>query len=283
MSSIKLQILHALHRRVFPQGTQQRFDDVLLDILEHEVGKSPGDAAAILLRDCSRYWNDVRKNIDHDLNHDRSPAIHVSDVQRKTFLPYPDYVSQSGNTSKGDLLRAKPLILSEIDLLTDREFEAFACGICTLLGCTEYHLTPPGDEGGIDFFASLKVTTDNHVFGSNQRCLRIVGQTKKYSDKETITSFNSFITTLGNVRTLHRSVSHHVPAWFKRTSGPIIGWYIASSGYQQGVITTAQEQGVILSDALDLAEVAALKLHLVAGATPQDRANEVKTFTAGFL
>ena len=45
-------------------------------------------------------------------------------------------------------LRHRPAILSMIDALTDREFEALACVALRLVGATETALTPRGNEGG---------------------------------------------------------------------------------------------------------------------------------------
>jgi len=214
----------------------------------------------IATKNLTRYWNDTRKRIDIDVENDLSPIFHVQNVELKQALWYPQYLMNEGNVNLGINLKARSRFLRTIDSMNDREFEALACVVCNLLGAHEVHLTPPGNEGGIDFYALIRFPSESHIFGALNKSTRIVGQSKNYAGKESITGFRSFLTSLGNVRSVHGSVTNHMPNWFMRGTGPIIGWYVAKSGYQSGVTSFAREQGVVLSEAVDLAEVLATNL-----------------------
>jgi hypothetical protein len=248
------------------------FNGLLLSCLSTVGNKDITTAQAIVTRRGRHFWDALKLNSEADLQRNRHAPIYcVDDLLYHYHLPA-DKVRLDGSGDKARLLEARPHILKGLDQINDREYEAAACEIMALIGAIEVHLTPDGNEGGVDFYALIDGDTGSHLFGKSSRGFRIVGQTKKYEQRESITHFNSFLKVLDNVRHLHGSVAKCMPDWFRRKSGPIVGLYIAHSGYQSGVFSAAAEHGVVLADSIDLAEMCALSTKLDPSALPNRRA-----------
>ena len=62
-----------------------------------------------------------------------------------------------------------------------------------------------------------------------------------------------------------------MPNWFRGGKGPIIGLYVAHSGFQSGVSNAAAAHSILLADSVDLGEMIALSSHLSPAASPVDR------------
>ena len=165
-----------------------------------------------------------------------------------------------------------------IDTLNDREYEALACVSLRLVGASETFLTPPGNEGGVDFFALLPSPGRCHLFSGGHHPLRIVGQSKKYTSAMEAGEFKEFLTTMEEVK--HggqRKTENIVPVWFRAVYGPIIGLVIAHSGFQSGATTRARQHGVLTAESLDMAEIVALSKAIPEHMAGEDRALECKT------
>lgn len=170
---------------------------------------------------------------------------------------------------------SRPFVLRKIDAMTDREYEALACVACAAIGGLKTHLTPPGNEGGIDFFATLSIKTQTHVLSAAGTELRIVGQCKKYSLPVAVDKLEQFITTMQNIRHRSERVRRHIPTWFDESRGPILGWVMSHSAFQTGAADEAKNHGIILSDTLDLAELICLSDTFHAALSPPDRADQL--------
>src|SRR5579862_8837546 len=137
-------------------------------------------------------------------------------------------------------------------------YEALCCLVLQLLGAQRYHLTPAGDEGGIDFLATVHFFSKSHIFSGLGREVKIVGQSKMYAERVPVGNVDAFITTLENVRKGSDRVRDIIPAWFHDSSGPIIGWIVGHKGFQSGAQNEAKKHGIILSTSRDLAEIISL-------------------------
>jgi len=62
--------------------------------------------------------------------------------------------------------------------LDDRQYECFGAALMQSLGATKVHLTPRGNEFGIDFLALVPAYSRSELFVSGGRGIRIVGQSK---------------------------------------------------------------------------------------------------------
>lgn len=207
-----------------------------------------------------RYWNWLSEELDEQ--------------RRRGINPYIDLISGSyafefranklardadlENQELGKKLLARPSLLTTIDLLHDRQYEALAGVACNQLGATNFRLTPKGSEGGIDFLATIKVRTPSHIFSNSGAALRIVGQCKKYESALTAPKMDGIIQTINNVRHRAPRILAQIPVWFDQAHGPIVGWVIAHKGYQSGAADDAKQHGIITSDTADIAELLSL-------------------------
>ena len=148
---------------------------------------------------------------------------------------------------------ARPILLDFIENLTDERFEALCCLVVEIIGGKAWRTRNKGD-GNVDLYGTICSRLNNHIFGINTH-LKVVGQCKNYSHKESITNFESFYRALDNVKFLSPRVFKEIPNDFNRDKGPIIGWYVCKDGFQSGIHTDAHNHGIILSDKYDLIEI----------------------------
>lgn len=221
------------------------------------------EAERYVSKNIEKYWTSVLKCIEDDESQGRVPPIKVYNEVQKVIRWMPFH--QKSLYSKLDTIGDKRhLILHFLDSIGDREFEALGCVLSSHLGAKSVKLTTSSDDGGVDFFALFPSHAKNHIFGGPSFSYRIVGQMKNYSNKETITNFKSFIMSINLVKVKHEALKKNIPIWFLDANGPIVGWYISKSGFQSGVVKMAKEQGIILSDAIDVSEALSLSIYKLA-------------------
>ncbi len=258
--STRLQIISHLCRVDLPD-TPVAFNHVLTLAVGKALGKSAIDAENFAAANTRRYWADILELVQEDKRSGLIPFCDIVD-RDALLLRNPSAGLIEGACHKlhrtGILLRARPTMLGAIDGLTDRAYEALGCLVTRLIGAGRAQLTPKGNEGGIDFLATMHFYSKCHVFSGFGKEVRIVGQSKKYTTKVQVDAVDQFIKTIENVR--HRSdrVDGVIPAWFHASSGPIVGWMVAHSGFQRGAQNEAKKHGIVLSDSRDLAETVAL-------------------------
>jgi hypothetical protein len=142
-----------------------------------------------------------------------------------------------------------------LDSLNDRQYELASGLAMEKLGATRVHVTPPGNEFGIDFLASVPAFTKSSAFISGRRGIRIVGQSKKYADAVSREKLQVFSDCLTSVRNNRAEMLEIIPAWFRGHSAPMLACFVAHSGYQSGARTFGYQSGAVLLDTLDLAEI----------------------------
>lgn len=247
--------------RIDLPDTPVAFNDVLTRAAENALGKVRIEAEGFAAANTKRYWNDILELVQEDQKSGLIPFCDIVDrnalLLRNPCTPLFARTSHKPNRT-GVLLRARPAVLREIDELNDREYEALACFVTRLIGAQRDHLTPKGNEGGIDFLAIMHFFSQCHVFSGFGKEVRIVGQTKKYATKVEVGTLDQFIKTVENVRHRSERVDGAIPAWFHVSSGAIVGWMVAHSGFQTGARNEAKKHGIVLSDSRDLAEMVAL-------------------------
>jgi hypothetical protein len=285
MASEIEKILNSFYRGDFPSGPLD-FDDLLLGATTVALGKSPMDAEAYVYRNRERHWNDFLRRIENDNQQGRSPLFYIHDkgARKLAWLPSNTSIAPTVKEKhKAIRLSARPQVVKAIDSLSNREYEALGCVICDMVGATNVKLTPPGNEGGIDFFAVINSPARCHVFHGNYKPIRIIGQSKKYSDRVSVDRVKEMIETIEEVKNQNPSVEHLVPPWFRTSPGPVIGWLIAHSGAQSGAIAKARNHGIIISDSIDLAEIAVMSRKLDVALSIDDRINQLQESVTSVL
>lgn len=271
--SEKKKLLAALNRAEIGPGNVD-FRALLSQLAESALGKSRLDADAFADKNLKKYWNWLKKELDDHTARGLTPFF-TQTSGAYALLSSSHALAASSEPDKklrGALAMSRPFVLRQIDALTEREFEALACVSCAAIGSGRISLTPRGNEGGIDFFATLSINTKTHILSATGTELRIVGQCKKYESPVAVDKFEQFLTTMNNVRHRSERVRRHIPAWFEQSRGPIIGWIMAHSGFQTGASDEAKNHGIVLSDTLDLTELICLSDSFHSALPPADRA-----------
>ncbi len=275
--SEKKKLLAAFLREEINAGNID-FRHTLSTLAETILGRSRLEADAFADANLKKYWNWLAKEIDSHTIRGLVPFFSLATGGGYFISSISHELSSSSNYAEkriGALSLSRPAILRQIDKMTDREYEALACVVCSTIGSARTQLTPPGNEGGIDFFATLSVKNSSHIFSATGTEIRVVGQCKKYTSPVTVDKLDQFITTLQNVRHRSERVRRHIPAWFDESRGPIVGWVMSHSGFQTGAADEAKNHGIILSDTLDLAEVFCFSESFHSDQVPTERARKL--------
>lgn len=252
-----MQILSSLMRREGVDGNV----DFRTALSQHAaiVGDIPAvDADRFADENLTRYWNWFLKEMDVLSSRGIAPYFEKLPGNIKAFAHFSHQLGRSADPvdiERGRLLAARPLFLKAIDDLTDRQYEALACVTCEAIGAINTHLTPAGNEGGIDFVATLRLGAATHLFSSAGTEFRVIGQCKKYTAPVSVDRMEQFLQTMNNVRYRSERVRQHLPVWFEEAGGPIFGWVISHSGFQSGAMNEAKKHGVLISDTVDIAEL----------------------------
>jgi hypothetical protein len=282
-------ILQHLYRKEFSAGYLS-LKSLLVDAGKSVLELGEADAIAYAEANTSACWNYIFKHEAANQRRGLSPIFSPVSSHDKVieWCPY-GTDSKTNSQRKNALLRHRPALLRALDSVTDREYEIVGCVVSELIGASRVHLTPRGNEGGVDFFALLPSPSTCHVFLGNAAPLRIVGQSKNYKKAADHDHVKGFTSTLNDIFTQSPRVEKHVPAWFRATPGPIVGWLIARCGLQAGAESRAKDHGLISSNSLDVAEILALSRRLREDLPSHQRVAELRArivdvqnrFTAG--
>jgi Restriction endonuclease len=274
-TSNKSKILEWFYRAK-PRNGLIDFGDLMSDAAAGALSITGIDNAAFVASNSVRIWNALRSEQEIRKAQGVNPIFEMIDSVSKCRWQATGRKSTSAGELRRQLrLMSRPAIIGEIDTLDWRQFEALGCTIVQLCGANQFHLTPPGNECGIDFFATITVNGNSHIFSGATSPIRIIGQSKKYEsrvDEDRIKVFNE---TICDLQKRAPKITKLVPAWFQAARGPIVGWMVAHKGFKSGARTRAHSHGILLSDTIDLAEIAALSRELAETASPDDRAKEL--------
>jgi hypothetical protein len=281
----KPEILRWLYRREFTSVVALRH--VLEQGAQIVLGKPSDLAEAYAENNLSAFWNLLLQRQGEDVQKGLRRSFDVIDASAMTLawcgVGSPQALPRAEEHML-ERLRHRPAMLRMIDALSDRQYEALGCVISQLAGSANVHLTPPGNEGGIDFFTIVPPFARCHLFAGGTHPLRVVGQCKKWKDPVPVGTMKEFLQTLQNVK--HRGepkIEAIVPQWFHAVRGPIVGLVFGHGGFQSGADTVARNHGVIIADSLDLAEIAALSRRIPQKGSGAQRAQECLNRINGFL
>lgn len=255
MSSISdNDIISHIYRRQYHLDVTLQFKDILKDALRSTV--TADDVEIDRLTDVKKrgLWRLLHKEISQDINRQIVPLFNIVDEMDQK-------IRWIGTSSIGVDCRKRykyvirPALYQLIDEFSYRQYESLACVLCQMLGAQNVMLTLPGNDGGIDFLASIKFSASAHYLFGTKGPLRIVGQCKKYSSSDNVGHMMEFIQTLQYVYNHSYRPGEVLPNWFKANPGPIIGWHIAHSGHQSGASDLAKNFGILISDTKELIDL----------------------------
>jgi ferredoxin-like protein FixX len=241
-----------------------RIDAAISSVAPSAIGCDQIEAEDYAERNKRRVWNKVIRRLDEEIGKGLHPTFEVVDATRVELAWFP--MMKRGDDSQ---LKRKKLRLAcrgrildylDEDEVSSRAYEALGCVICKLAGASQWHLTPPGNEFGIDFLALLPSFGKSHLFPHADKQIRIVGQSKKWSSRIERDVVRLLADTLDDIRKRNQRIleSTILPPWFVSAKGPLVGCMMAHSGAQSGGHDIANDHGIIMADSRDIAEIATL-------------------------
>lgn len=242
-----------------PHGISS-FDDLATVAARETLGLDHIRADKYSFKYINSLWTNFCQQQNKEKKNGLYPVAYIIDKSTRRIESTPSRLNRASTKKMKRLsarLSMRPFIHCKIEGMNDRVYEALCCLICNKIGATRVHLTPKGDEGGIDFLALVEGSRGfQKCFGLKN--IRIVGQAKKHNHRVQVGSIRDFNDTLGDVRRHSPSVRKHIPKWFKESNSPIIGWMVGHSGFQSGCEVKARMSGIVLLNSRALAEAVVL-------------------------
>lgn len=228
------------------------FEEILKKAILKTLTDDTVKAETMAANKVNRLWNSYKKQYEEDISNGIVPLFSIVNNYEKKVR----WIGKKLDTdSKREYYKIRPELYKFFDKLNDREYEVMACVICDLLGADKISLTAPGNEGGVDFFARISFPQKAHFLFGTKGPIRIVGQCKKYANKDNVGHMKEFVTTMNNVYNKSYRAGEILPDWFKLERGDIIGWHIANSDHQTGALDVAKNYGILVSDTKQLIEI----------------------------
>ncbi|QEH69367.1 restriction endonuclease [Cellulosilyticum sp. WCF-2] len=246
-------VIRYLYRKEYSSDTYE-FREILKEAVIHEIDSDLTQVDGIVEKKLNTIWSLYKKDYEFDLANNIVPLFDIVNEYSKT-IKWIGINSAKIKDTRRYLYTIRPYIYKYIDSIDDRKYEALACVICKFLGAENVKLTSAGNEGGIDFIASIKFPVKAHFLFGNKGPIRIIGQCKKYSTKDNVGHMKEFVQTLNNVHNLSYRAGEVLPSWFKASTGPIIGWHISNLGHQSGALDIAKNYGIVTSTSKDIVEI----------------------------
>ena len=247
----KKKIFNGIYRIKY-DDKEYYFEEILKKSILKTVTDDTLKAETMAGNKVNRLWNQYQEQHMEDISNGITPLFTIVNSYEKK-------VRWIGESVVSDIRRecykVRPTLYKYFDTLNDREYEVMACVICELLGADKISLTASGNEGGVDFFARIPFSKKSHFFFGIKGPIRIVGQCKKYVNKDHVGHMKEFVTTMNNVYNKSYRVGEILPDWFKIERGHIIGWHIANAGHQSGALDIAKNYGLLVSDTKQLIEI----------------------------
>ena len=234
------------------------FDDHVVVAIEKALDKSRLDAETYAIANGNRIWNALRRQIEDHKGRKLFPAFSEVPGDWRRLFCYPQHVPYGlSKKAKHERVRfrSRTHILRWIEHLEPREYEAVSGLACKLSGASHLCLTRQKNEQGVDFLAVVPSFGKSRLLNGATGPIRIVGQSKKYSNSVQVDKLRDFSTTLNLVRHRNTKVSKILPPWFLQQTGSIVGWFVAHRGLQSGAVQFSNEFGILYSDSWDIAEI----------------------------
>lgn len=244
-------IINKLYRSHY-DDKEYFFEEILKKAILRTLTDDTVKAETMAANKVNRLWNSYKKQYEEDVSNGIVPLFSIVNNYEKKIR----WIGENLDTdSRREYYKIRPELYKFFDKLNDREYEVMSCVICDLLGADKISLTAPGNEGGVDFFARISFPQKAHFLFGTKGPIRIVGQCKKYANRDNVGHMKEFVTTMNNVYNKSYRAGEILPDWFKLEKGDIIGWHIANSGHQTGALDVAKNYGILVSDTKQLIEI----------------------------
>ncbi len=264
--SHKHAILRWIYSTPLPDGVQS-FDSILSEAFRSVLKISSEEAEIFAQRNTKNHWNNFARHLQSVEQNRLYPIARIIDNESRRFESFPSWLFRTSHLKYKRLagrLRLRPYVYKQIESMNDREYEAVCCVACKACGATHFHITPKGNDGGIDFFALIE-TPLGFMKCTGLNSIRVIGQAKKYKTAVSVREIREFNESIEDVRRLSPNVTPHVPGWFSSESSPIVGWLFGHSSFQSGSKSRARMNGTMLFDSRTLTEMLVLSPNVCPG------------------
>lgn len=245
--------LDFLYRKRYCKDQELAFFDLIREWLQISLKYDEVEIDRLATTKENGLWAKLLKEIESDKKRNIIPIFTILE-QKERILQWIGLEKCDELSKKRWNYEIRPDLYTLIDAMDSRKYEALACVLCKLMGAECIYLTAPGNEGGIDFIAQIRFPPKAHFLFGAKGPIRIIGQCKFYSTKDTVGHMKEFVQTINDVHNWTFRAGGILPAWFKNGAGPIIGWHIANCGHQSGAVDYAKHYGVLISDTKELIE-----------------------------
>ena len=231
------------------------WDSWLLGQAVTVLRKSALDAEAYVEANRVRVWNAFKaRNAEH-VRAKHLPAFLVEDELSRLFrVPGP---ADASSRLDAEVLRDRVDIVRFVDGLNHRQYEYLGAVVAKAVGASHTFVTPSGNEGGVDFYAEIPTWGGSGIFHSPDKKLRVVGQSKYYSDRVGVAKSRELSRVLQDIRHRGINMEGRVPDWFHLAKGPIVGVIVAPFGFQSGLVEDCDQHGIMVADGFDVAHAIA--------------------------
>ena len=122
-------------------------------------------------------------------------------------------------------------ILAAFSALSGRQFEHVCDSLLDTYGVPKRyrHVTPPSNEGGIDFVALRPSVTSRTGNRLESLPFRIIGQATRTGATVDNNKVDAFCKVLSDCRKAQGRAWEKLPDWFKNADAPILGLFVTSS------------------------------------------------------
>ena len=227
------------------------FTDYITCFANEVLGKETIDAQVYAQAGSRRLWNYILKRNEALEKKNLDIVLHSRDDMGMLFSSSNAVPLRSGKSLK---LKHRWRVLSWLFEMDWRDYEYVGAFCLYLHGGEDVFITARGHEGGIDFGGIVDYFGPSQSLHSNGQRFRIIGQSKKFNGAANINKVREMNDVMTSVRKLAPKQSKQIPSNFKKTSGPLLCWMAAHSGFQSGASSLARENGIIVCDSVSLAE-----------------------------
>lgn len=246
-----------------PQPASASLLDQIIIVLRDRLGIDPILAEKKAESRLGRYANLLRERIENDA--ERGVAAYVQLEPGGTKINWNHIIlsgldNRSKRMNKIRLLR-RPGIVRQIRAMSPDQFENIFKIFDKYCNVQKYAITQRSDEFGVDSVAVVENFSSFGLFLPNTISHKLVVQSKKYQSAITRDKIQVLNDTLNLIRTRSANVIRHIPTWFWAADGTISGWLIADKGFQSGTVEYAKDNGILLTDIYDLANIICFGRH----------------------
>jgi hypothetical protein len=240
-----------------PSDLPLDWEDELIKIFSERLGKPQEDAEILASSRSSTYRSAALREMGAMRLRGIEPYVQFepggSRITWKNIQP------QGGDHRRARMhkyrLRRRPMILSELFSFTDQQYEDLVMYLADIAGIEKAVVTRRSNDYGIDAIIIAGNFSNIPVFLDRQIGHKLIIQMKKYKNKVARDRVQVMCNTLDLIRNRSVDVMDLVPSWFWSANGTIAGWIIAGSGFQMGASDHARNNGIVVSNMLDLAHI----------------------------